>query len=146
MPIFPSPSYHGYDVVDYRTVSPDYGTMEDFMAFLDAAHDRGIAVLIDLVINHTSSEHPWFLAAADGQDEFTDWYRWSDADPGTVSPWNGGPVWHPMDDRYYFGLFWEGMPDLDLENPATTAELYDTARFWLEDVGVDGFDSTPPVT
>lgn len=139
MPIFPSPSYHGYDVVDYRTVNPDYGTMEDFMAFLDAAHDRGIAVLIDLVINHTSSEHPWFLAAADGQDEFTDWYRWADADPGTISPWNGGAVWHPIDDRYYFGLFWEGMPDLDLENPATTAELYDITRFWLEDVGVDGF-------
>jgi glycosidase len=139
MPIFPSPSYHGYDVTDYRTVNPDYGTMEEFAAFLDAAHERDIAVLIDLVINHSSREHPWFVAAAAEDPEYADWYLWSDTDPGTASPWSGGPLWHPLDDRYYYALFWEGMPDLNLENPATKAEVYDIARFWLEDVGVDGF-------
>jgi glycosidase len=138
MPIFPSPSYHGYDVTDYRAINPDYGTMDDFTAFLDAAHDRGIAVLIDLVINHTSREHPWFVSSAAGDPAYADWYRWSDSNPGTVSPWGGGPVWHPSDGRYYYGLFWEGMPDLNLENPAVTAEVRDVARFWL-DLGVDGF-------
>ncbi len=139
MPISPSPSYHGYDVTDYRTVNPDYGTMEEFVAFLDAAHERGIAVLMDLVINHSSRDHPWFVASAAEDPDYADWYLWSDADPGTTSPWSGGPLWHPSDDRYYYGLFWEGMPDLNLDNPATKAEVYDIARFWLEDVGVDGF-------
>ncbi len=139
MPIFPSPSYHGYDVTDYRSINPDYGTMADFEAFLRAAHDRGIAVLIDLVINHTSTENPWFQASATGEPKHEGWYLWSDTDPGTVSPWSGAPAWHPRDGRYYYGLFWEGMPDLNLENPDVTAELRDIARFWLEDVGVDGF-------
>jgi glycosidase len=138
MPIFPSPSYHGYDVTDYRAINPDYGTMEDFAAFLDAAHDRGIAVIIDLVINHSSREHPWFEASRQGDPEYADWYLWSDTDPGTTGPW-GQQVWHADGGRYYFGLFWEGMPDLNLENPDVTAELRDVARFWLEDVGVDGF-------
>jgi glycosidase len=138
MPIFPSPSYHGYDVTDYRTVNPEYGTMEEFEAFLEAAHERGIAVLIDLVINHSSVEHPWFTASAAGDAEYVDWYRWSSVDDGATAPW-GAPAWHPLGDRYYFGLFWEGMPDLNLEHDAVTAELYDIARYWLEEVGVDGF-------
>ncbi len=138
MPISPSPSYHGYDVTDYRAVNPEYGTMEQFTAFLDAAHERGIAVLIDLVINHTSVDHPWFVASAEGDPAYADWYLWSDVDPGTTAPW-GAPAWHALADRYYFGLFWEGMPDLNLENPGVTAELRDIARFWIEDVGVDGF-------
>jgi glycosidase len=138
MPISPSPSYHGYDVTDHRGINPDYGTMEDFEEFLAAAHDRGIAVLVDLVLNHTSREHPWFVASAAGDPAYADWYRWSSTDPGTASPWGGGPLWHPLDGRYYFGLFWEGMPDLNLENPAVTAELHDIAREWLAR-GVDGF-------
>lgn len=138
MPVNPSPSYHGYDVTDYRAINPDYGTMEDFEAFLAAAHDRGIAVLMDLVMNHTSREHPWFLAAAEGDPEYADWYLWSDTDPGTTAPWGTAPVWHRLGNRYYYGLFWEGMPDLNVENPEVTAELYDIAEFWL-DKGVDGF-------
>jgi glycosidase len=137
MPIFPSPSYHGYDVTDYRAVNPDYGTMEDFEAFLAAAHERGIAVLIDLVINHTSVEHPGSSprrpatrTAPTGTCGRTP--------PTDLGPW-GQQVWHERDGRWYFGLFWEGMPDLDLENPAVTAEVEDIARFWLEDVGVDGY-------
>ncbi len=69
---------------------------------------------------------------------YRDWYRWSATDPGTVAPW-GAPAWHLRGSEYYFGLFWEGMPDLDLENPDVTAEMHDIARYWLEDVGVDGF-------
>jgi len=138
MPIFASPSYHGYDVTDYRTVNPDYGTMEDCRAFLDAAHERGIAVLIDLVLNHTSDEHPWFEASAAGDPAYADWYLWRDESPGWKGPW-GQQVWQERDGRYYYALFWEKMPDLNLENPAVVAELQDVARFWLEDVGVDGF-------
>jgi glycosidase len=138
MPFNASPSYHGYDVVDYRVVNPDYGTMADFEAFLAAAHQRGIVVLMDFVINHTGRDHPWFQASAAGDPEYADWYLWSDRDPGTTGPW-GQQVWHEQDGRYYFGLFWEGMPDLNLENPAVTSELRDIASFWLNDVGVDGF-------
>ena len=121
MPIFPSPSYHGYDVVDYRSINPDYGTMEDFDAFLDAAHQRGIAVIIDLVINHTGVDHPWFQASRAGDPEYADWYLWSDTDPATTGPW-GQQVWHQADGRHYFGLFWRGMPDLNLDLPAVTAK------------------------
>ncbi len=138
MPIFPSPSYHGYDVVDYRSINPDYGTMDDFTAFLAAAHERGIAVIIDLVINHTGVDHPWFQASRSGDPQYADWYLWSESDPATHGPW-GQDVWHEADGRHYFGLFWEGMPDLNLANPAVTAEVRDIARYWVEDVGVDGF-------
>jgi len=138
MPVFASPSYHGYDVTDYRTVNPDYGTMEDFRAFLAAAHERGIAVVIDLVLNHTSDEHPWFEASAAGDPDYADWYLWRDESPGWRGPWDQ-QVWHERDGRVYYALFWEKMPDLNLENPAVVAELEDVARFWLEEVGVDGF-------
>lgn len=140
MPIFPSPSYHGYDVTDYRTVNPQYGTLEDFRNLLDAAHQRGIRVIIDFVINHTSSEHPWFQAAqADPTSPYRDYYICSENDPGTVGPW-GETVWHRgMKEGYYYGVFTYGMPDLNYRNPAVTAEIEDITRFWLSDVGVDGF-------
>jgi len=138
MPVFDSPSYHGYDVIDYRSVEGDYGTNDDLRAFLDAAHDRGIAVVVDLVLNHTSIEHPWFVSSADGDPEFADWYLWSDTHPGYVGPW-GQQVWHLEDGRFYYGLFWEGMPDLNLESPEVTAELIDIASFWLDEAGVDGY-------
>jgi glycosidase len=139
MPVFDSPSYHGYDVVDYKTINPDYGTNEDFQRLIDEAHKRGICVIIDLVLNHTSDQHPWFVASAAGPDaEYRDWYVWSDADPGYLGPW-GQQVWHPKNGSYYYGVFEGGMPDLNLENPDVTAELYEVARFWLEEMGVDGF-------
>jgi glycosidase len=137
MPIMESPSYHGYDVTDYRAIEPDYGTMADFQALLAAAHARGIAVIIDLVINHSSSQHPWFTASASGDATYADWYIWRDSDPGYVGP-DGQRVWHSRGGRHYYGLFWSEMPDLNLENSAVTTELYDIARYWL-DVGVDGF-------
>ena len=139
MPIFVSPSYHGYDVVDYYTVNPDYGTNDDFVRLMDEAHQRGMRVIMDLVLNHTSDQHPWFVESASGPDsERRDWYIWSDTDPGYLGPW-GEPVWHYRNGAYYYGVFWSGMPDLDLENQAVTAELYDVARYWLEEMGADGF-------
>jgi glycosidase len=138
MPIFPSPSYHGYDVTDYYDVNPKLGTMDDFKAFLDAAHSRGIRVIIDFVINHTSQKHPWFRASALGEAPYKDFYLWSDTDPGYSGPWNQA-VWHEWEGRYYYGVFTSEMPDLNYANPAVTAEIEKVATFWLKDVGVDGF-------
>jgi alpha-amylase len=138
MPITQSPSYHGYDVIDYRTVESDYGTNEDFRALIDAAHERGIAVIIDFVANHTSEQHPWFSASARGDEAYADWYLWSDTDPNYNGPWNQ-EVWHRRGNRYYYGIFWSGMPDLNYTNPEVTDTMYENARFWLEDMNADGF-------
>lgn len=139
MPMNPSPNYHGYDVADYYGVNPQYGTMADFRAFLAAAHARGIRVIMDLVLNHTSTQHPWFQKSLAGDPEFVDWYVWADTNPGFRGPW-GQPVWHKASNgRYYYGIFWDQMPDLNLANPAVKEELFKVIRFWLEDVGIDGF-------
>ncbi len=138
MPVTVSPSYHGYNVTDYLNIDPDYGTLEDMRALIAAAHERGIAVIIDLVINHTSNQHPWFLASARGDPDYADWYIWADEDPGYRGP-DGQTVWHPFGNRFYYGIFGSNMPDLNLNNPEVTAAIYEISRFWLEDVGVDGF-------
>ncbi|MBP8857870.1 MAG: DUF3459 domain-containing protein [Anaerolineaceae bacterium] len=139
MPIFPSPSYHGYDVTDYYTVNPQYGTVEDFKNLLAEAHKRGIRVIIDLVINHTSEQHPWFEQANDPTSPYHDWYIWSEKDPGYPGPWSE-TVWHKGDNGlFYYGIFWSGMPDLNFNNPEVNEEMYEVARFWLEDMDVDGF-------
>ncbi len=138
MPVAESPSYHGYDVTDYYTIESDYGTNQDFLDLMDAAHARGMVVIVDLVMNHTSNQHPWFVAASEGDPAYEDWYIWSDNLPQDLSPW-GSQVWHQAGDRYYFGLFWEGMPDLNYENPAVTAQMYNIIDYWLTDMGVDGF-------
>ncbi len=137
MPIAESPSYHGYDVSDERAVEADYGTAADLKAFVAAAHERGIGVVTDLVLNHTSRDNAWFIESAAGTGR-ADWYRWADANPGYGGP-DGQTVWHPSDGRWYYGLFGAGLPDLNLENPAVTAEMIDVARFWLTDIGLDGF-------
>jgi glycosidase len=138
MPVMESPSYHGYDVTDYRTIESDYGTNEDFKALVDAAHERGIAIIVDLVVNHTSVEHPWFTASAEGDPTYADWYVWDESCPTYLGPWNQ-KVWIPRDDSCYYAIFWEGMPDLNYHNPAVVAEMDDIARYWLEDMGADGF-------
>jgi glycosidase len=139
MPITESPSYHGYDVVDYTSVERDYGDAAAFRALVDEAHRRGMVVLIDLVINHTSSEHPWFKAAVrHPQSAQRAWYLWSESAPGYRGPW-GQPVWHAHGDTFYYGIFWSGMPDLNYRNPEVTAEIYKVTRFWLQHMGVDGF-------
>ncbi|MEX1170166.1 MAG: alpha-amylase family glycosyl hydrolase [Chloroflexota bacterium] len=138
MPVAESPSYHGYDVTDYRRVEEDYGTAADFQALMAAARERGIAVVVDLVLNHTSIDHPWFQDARTPGSERDDWYVWATGAPPGTGP-AGQPVWHRDGDRWYYGYFWEGMPDLNVANPEVTTELNDVARFWLEEMGVDGF-------
>ena len=136
-PIHPSPSYHGYDVTDYREVHPEFGTVNDFVELADAAGELGMDVIVDLVVNHTSVEHPWFRAALAGDPTYRDWYVWRD-EPAETSVIGGGPAWHPAGGAHYLGLFWSGMPDLNHRNPAVTQEMVEIARFWLEH-GADGF-------
>ena len=139
MPIFPSPSYHGYDVTDYYGINPQYGTMDDFKRLLEEAHKRGIRVIIDMVLNHTSDQHPWFKDAKKNVDSpYRNWYVWSDTDPGYKGPW-GEKVWYPTLHGYYYGIFESFMPDLNYNNPEVTAEMTKIFSFWLKDVGVDGF-------
>jgi alpha-amylase len=142
MPIFPSPSYHGYDVTDYFTVNPQYGTLDDFSNFLTEAHNRGIRVIIDLPLNHTSTKHSWFQQARDPKSPYHNWYIWSDTDPGYSGPW-GQQVWFPMDGRFVYAIFYDAVqqapyPDLNYQNPAVTEEMEKIAEFWLN-LGVDGF-------
>ena len=132
MPIHPSPSYHGYDVINYYNVNHDYGTMDDFKNLLAEAHKRDIRIIIDLVLNHTSSQHPWFKHAnSDPTSPYRDYYVWSET--------SKGGKWHEGNQGYYFGLFWGGMPDLNYNNPQVTADMLKVTDFWLNNVGVDGF-------
>ena len=140
MPVAASPSYHGYDVTDFYRVNPQYGTNDDFRRLVREAHRRGIRVLVDLVPNHVSSQHPWFLEALrDTASPHRGWFRWSPT-PGPKNRW-GGTNWHksPVRDEYYYGFFWSGMPDLDYENPAVLEEMKRVATFWLREMGADGF-------
>ena len=140
MPINPSPSYHGYDITDYYGINPQYGTMADFQRLLDAAHQRGIKVIIDLVINHTSALHPWFIAANNPRDPHHDWYNW--ARPGTdldALSATDTPAWHATPTgQHYIGVFTGMMPDLDYDTPAVREEMIHIGQFWLKK-GVDGF-------
>ena len=131
MPVMPSPSYHKYDVMDYYAIDPEYGTMDDMRALLDAAHARGMKIILDLPLNHCSSLHPWFLsAAASAESPYRDWFNWSDTARDGYSP---------CGDEYYESRFVDTMPDLNLDNPAVREELEKVMRFWLLDVGADGF-------
>jgi len=132
MPINDAASYHGYDAVDYRAIDPDYGTMADFTTFLDAAHARGIKVIVDYVMNHCSNQHPWFIASGQNDPDYRDHFRWSPTDPGQ-------PGWHWHSSGWYYGVFWGGMPDLNYETTAVKDEMFDTATYWLDTIGVDGF-------
>jgi alpha-amylase len=137
MPMMESPSYHGYDATDYYKTEPDYGSMEDFEELLDAAHARGIKIIIDFVMNHSSSQHPWFTQSTNDQNGYRDWYIWKDNNPGFSGPW-GQTVWHSRGGDYYYGLFWSGMPDLNYDKPELKSEMFSITEFWL-DKGVDGF-------
>ncbi len=132
MPIHPSPSYHGYDVLNYYAVNPQYGSMDDFKHLLDEAHKRDMHIIIDLVLNHTSSQHPWFKDAnSNPNSPYRDFYVWSDA--------SKGGKWHEGQHGYYYGLFCGCMPDLNYNNPAVTEAMLKVTDFWLNKVGVDGF-------
>jgi glycosidase len=139
MPITESPSYHGYDVVDYFHVDREYGTNEDFRRLMEEARRRGIRVIVDLVLNHTSSRHPWFEASsATREGPYREYYVWRAEHPRWKNPW-GAPGWHSSPNGYYYGIFWGGMPDLNYRNPGVTREVNKIIRFWLQDLGADGF-------
>ena len=147
MPIDASPSYHGYDVKNYYRVNPEYGTTADFRKLVGEAHRRGIEVLVDLVLNHASSQHPYFLEALhDPNSPHRNWFRWSATPRDDKGPW-GQQVWHksPERDEWYYGIFTSEMPDLNYENPEVRAEAARVAKFWLTEMGVDGFrlDAVP---
>lgn len=132
MPIHPSPSYHGYDVINYYAVNYEYGTMDDFKRLLAEAHARDIRIIIDLVINHTSSQHPFFRDARNNPaSKYRDWYVWSETSRGSG--------WHAGEGGFYFGLFCDCMPDLNYNNPQVTAQILNVTDYWLNDIGVDGF-------
>jgi alpha-amylase len=139
MPVTESPSYHGYDVTDYKAIEADYGSADDFRALMTAAHARGIDVIVDLVLNHTSVDHPWFQDAQTPGSGHDDWYVWSTGSKPPFAGPTGNAVWHKDGDRWYYGSFDTSMPDLNLRNPEVTAAVDDVARFWLDDLGVDGF-------
>jgi alpha-amylase len=139
MPIQPAPSYHGYDPTDYYGVNPDYGTLDGFKKLVAAAHQHGMRIIIDFVLNHTSDQHPWFVDSQKPASPYRAWYIWSQTDPGYVGPW-GEEVWHPSaSGDYYYGIFTGSQPDLNYRNPDVTAKMEDVTRFWLQDEGVDGF-------
>ena len=139
MPVFASPSYHGYDTTDYNTINPDYGTNADFERLCAEAHRRGIKVVVDLVLNHSSNKHPWFVDSSSSRGAAKrDWYVWRDQDPGWTQPWSRNSTWHRKGDAFFYGLFWSGMPDLNFRTPAVREEAKRIAKLWL-DRGVDGF-------
>jgi maltose alpha-D-glucosyltransferase/alpha-amylase len=153
LPFFPSPLRDdGYDIADYRAIHPNYGTLEDFKAFLAAAHARGIRVIIEMVLNHTSDQHPWFHESRSSRDNSKrDWYVWSDTDERyrdariifldtELSNW----AWDPVSKSYYWHRFFSHQPDLNYDNPAVFEEMWNVMKFWLE-LGVDAFrlDAVP---
>ncbi|MDR9852328.1 alpha-amylase family glycosyl hydrolase [Paenibacillus sp. VCA1] len=142
MPVQPSPSYHGYDITDYRNINPDYGTLEDMKRLVEEAHKRGIKVIMDLVVNHTSVQHPWFVEASQSPNsKYRNWYVWAEdqgiVPSGTSAAGSGNP-WFERGGAHYLGTFWEGMPDLNFDNPEVRKEIKDVGQFWLK-LGVDGF-------
>lgn len=136
MPITKSNSYHGYGVTDYYQVNPDYGSLEDVKELTKKAHERGMKVIMDLVINHTSSQHPWFLDARKSKDsEYRDYYVWANSNPDGK---NKQSAWHNSLVGQYHAVFYRGMPDLNYYNPEVQKEVIDIGQFWLKQ-GIDGF-------
>lgn len=154
LPFFPSPLRDdGYDIADYTSINPSYGTLQDFKAFLRAAHDRGLKVIVELVLNHTSDQHPWFQRARRSKpgSRHRDFYVWSDSpekykDARIIfkdfehSNWS----WDPVADAYYWHRFYSHQPDLNFENPDVMREVYQVLNHWLS-MGVDGLrlDAVP---
>ena len=145
-PLYPSPNADfGYDVADYMDISAEYGGMAAFKKVLDGAHERGIKVIMDLVVNHTSDEHPWFQASRRGEEPYKDYYIWRKPKKDGTLPnnWDSmfeGKAWQYDEVRkaYYLHIFAIKQPDLNMDNPRVRAEVKKILRFWL-DMGVDGF-------
>lgn len=150
-PVNPSPSYHKYDVTDYFNIDPSFGTLHDFKSLINHAHSAGIKVLMDLVINHTSDQHPWFQKVVKTpESDYHDFYIWMHPDEinargialreGTHDTAQLEP-WHSVDgqEQKYYGAFWKGMPDLNFNSEKLKEEIRKIINFWLIEVGVDGF-------
>ena len=149
-PVYPTPNAdYGYDIADYRNINPEYGTLDDFKLVLDGAHERGMKVIMDLVVNHTSDEHEWFKESLKGEDNpYHDYYFWRkgrETKNGKKPPNNwlstfeGGAWEYNADlDKYYLHVFAKKQPDLNMDNPKVREEVKDIMRYWL-DMGVDGF-------
>jgi maltose alpha-D-glucosyltransferase / alpha-amylase len=153
LPFFPSPLRDdGYDIADYTAVHPNYGSLEDFKAFLAGAHNRGIQIIVEMVLNHTSDQHAWFQEARNSRETpKRDWYVWSETD----DRYRGVPIifldtemsnwaWDPVSKSYYWHRFFSHQPDLNYDNPAVFEAMWNVMQFWL-DIGVDGFrlDAVP---
>ena len=145
LPVHPSPTYHKYDVSDYLGIHPDYGTLDDYKQLVAEVHKRNMTILLDLVVNHSSNLHPWFVGATTNpKTNYRDYYVWSD----DQADFDAEPYqWHQVRDKEgnkqngerYYGFFWWEMPDLNLANRKVKKEFVDIARFWLDVIGVDGF-------
>lgn len=140
-PIYPSPNADfGYDISDYKDIHPDFGDLDQFKRVLHKAHSLGLKIVMDLVINHTSDEHPWFLESRKGKDNpYSDYYIWRDK-PNNWKSLFEGEAWEydPVRGQYYLHIFAKKQPDLNMDNPKVRQEVKDIMRFWL-DMGVDGF-------
>jgi alpha-amylase len=150
-PICKSPSYHKYDVTDYKSIDPEFGSIEDFKNLIEEAHKREIKVLFDFVINHTSNKHHWFEEAKkDINSKYRNYYQWMSpekiealgiavrektSDSMETQPWHWA---NKGDTEKYYGLFWSGMPDLNMDSTELREEIYEIGKFWLE-MGIDGF-------
>ncbi len=152
MPIMPSPSYHKYDVTDYKGIHPDYGTKEDFQHFVNEAHNRNLKVIIDLIVNHVSAKHPWFVQATENREgPYRDYFIWADKDSikdeiakkEITLDSDNITQWHPVNgdekDEHYYGFFNSDMPDLNFDNLAVRNEFVEIGKYWLEEMKVDGF-------
>lgn len=152
MPIMPSPSYHKYDVTDYKEIHPDYGTTEDFKVFVQEAHKRNLKVIIDLIMNHCSMRHTWFVDAVKSPTgPYRDYFIWADKDSianeiakkTTTLDSDNITQWHAVDGdekgKHYYGFFNSDMPDLNFDNPTVRDEFVEIGRFWFSDMDVDGF-------
>jgi maltose alpha-D-glucosyltransferase/alpha-amylase len=152
-PFYPSPLRDGgYDISDYTGVMPEVGTIQDFAAFMEAAHSRGMRVIVDFVMNHTSDAHPWFQESRKNPDgPYGDFYVWSDSDEPYgdariifVDSEQSNWTWDPVRGQYFWHRFYSSQPDLNFENPAVGDAMIEALKFWL-DLGIDGFrlDAVP---
>jgi maltose alpha-D-glucosyltransferase/alpha-amylase len=153
LPIYPSPlKDDGYDIADYYGVLSEYGTIEDFKALLNAVHEHGMRLIIDLVLNHTSDQHPWFQASRKSRTSpYRDYYVWSDSDEKYqdariifLDTESSNWTWDDVAGQYFWHRFYSSQPDLNYDNPAVRQEMLNVMKFWL-DLGIDGFraDAVP---
>lgn len=137
-PVYDSPNDdNGYDIRDYKAIHSDFGTMEDMDILIKEASSRNIKIIMDLVINHTSDEHPWFIKSQDKNSPYRDYYYWQD-EPNNWTSFFSGKAWTKLNDSYYLHLFGKKQPDLNFNNPKVIEEVKDIMHFWLKK-GISGF-------